>query len=103
MTQDLETTDMERIKGMFTAYEFLIEVILAQQWANISKDDEKRVREKLTDLVRFSAYVRKEHTEETDYLQVQSACIEVVERAFSKASERAEEIRRTVEGRTRQG
>ncbi len=85
MTQDRETTDMERIKGVFSAYEFLIEVILAQQWVDISKDDEKRVREKLIDLVRFRAYVRKEHTEETDYIQVHSTCIEVVERVLSKS------------------
>lgn len=87
--------DRAFINGHFTAYEFLLEVTLAQTWACWPEGDVRRVREELLERVRFGAYSSDSPAQDQDAVQVQAVCIAVTERVLEKVAKRADGMRQS--------
>ena len=92
----MDDEDAILINGHFTAYEFLLEVTLAQLWATWSENDAKRVRDDILDRMKYSAYSSNTLDQVgQDSFQAQSVSIGVVEHILNKVQERAAEIRQS--------
>jgi hypothetical protein len=81
------------ICGKLTALEFVVEVMLANQMAHLTKDHSDRF---LADLVSRTSYIRRGVVDVDDLQAIEAASNATLQNLAMKVSERAEEIRKHV-------
>ncbi len=82
------------IHARLTVYEFLLEILYAREWANVTAADARQAKDKIVDLIRYRPYYPPDVDPPDDALAIQSEVIAVADHLLGRALSRSDEIRR---------